>query len=271
MSSSSTLALLALIAVPSLALAHDGDDKRIDPKLVWHGPAYRRDRDGSDPGAKFGSIGITLMSWIPLDQFAPDIHNANSGWGYTAPSGREYAIIGLSIGTGFVEVTNPGNAQIVSLQPGPVSLWRDIRVYSHYAYAVSEGGSGIQIFDLDQIDNGSVTLVNTVTTGGALPTHTVCIDTASGFLYRAGGSGNGLRIYSLADPVNPALVGTWSNKYVHEVSVFTYTSGPYAGKQIAFCCDGYNGGWTSTGLDVLDVTNKSSIQVLGHTTWPNAG
>ncbi len=266
-------ALLFALTASSLAVAHDGDAKVVDPRERWGGPAYRRDFDGDNHFAatSFPAIGIQLQSWLPLSTFATVINNANSGWGYVSPSGREYAFIGLSVGTGVVEVTNPGAAQLLTVIPGPTSIWRDIRTYQQYAYAVSEGGNGIQVLDLSQIDNGTVTHVNTITTGGAAQTHTVCIDTASGFLYRSGGSGNGLRIYSLANPVNPTLVASWNNKYVHEVSVFTYTSGPYAGKQIAFCCDGFNGGWTNTGLDILDVTNKSNIKVLGSTTWANAG
>jgi hypothetical protein len=75
---------------------------------------------------------------------------------------------------------------------------------------VSEGGSGIQVFGSgQQIDAGVVTL-GTVTTGGSTATHNVAIDTASGFLYRTGGSGNGLRIYDLnANPPQPAFVGSW--------------------------------------------------------------
>ena len=50
---------------------------------------------------------------------------------------------------------------------------------------------------------------------------------------------HGLRIYDLnANPTNPPQVGTWSAFYTHEVCVKTYTSGPYAGRQIAFCCSG---------------------------------
>ena len=53
------------------------------------------------------------------------------------------AILGTSQGTAFVEVTDPGAARIVAVIPGPVSLWRDIRTYQHWAYAVSEAGGGV--------------------------------------------------------------------------------------------------------------------------------
>ena len=74
------------------------------------------------------------------------------------PSGREYAILGTTGGTSFIEVTNPGNPQIVDYVNGPNSLWRDVKVFGSYCYAVSEGGDGIQIISMANIDNGSVTL-----------------------------------------------------------------------------------------------------------------
>ena len=107
---------------------------------------------------------------------------------------------------------------------GPGSLWRDIKVFGDYAYAVSEGGCGIQVFDLSQIDAGIVTLVGTVTTGGTTATHNVAIDTDSGYLYRCGGGSSGLRIYDLnANPNNPPWSAPWTTQYVHDAEVLTYT------------------------------------------------
>jgi choice-of-anchor B domain-containing protein len=137
-----------------------------------------------------------------------------------------------------------------------------MKVYGTACYAVSEGGVGIQVFDLSQIDSGIVTLATTIETGGTLATHTVAVDTHSGFLYRAGGGSSGLRIYSLANPLAPLFVGSWSSRYVHECQAVTYTSGPYAGKQIVFACAGLSGGFEDPSLDILDVTNKSNIVLL---------
>jgi len=84
------------------------------------------------------------------------VDNANDCWGYVSATGREYALIGLSNGTAFVDITDPGAARIVTQMSGAQSLWRDIKVYGDYAYAVSEGGGGIQVFDLSEIDAGIV-------------------------------------------------------------------------------------------------------------------
>ena len=267
---------LALCLVAPL-FAHEGDPKILDREPRVEGPGYRLGRHADwverwNGGRIEGSIGfpaqgIRLLSWLTLGQL-DGAASGNDCWGYTSGSGTEYAIIGTSSGTVFVDVGDPTNPQIVASRSGPNSLWRDIKVYQDHAYVVSEGGSGIQVFSLANIDSGSVTLVNTINDVGTSATHNVAIDTTSGFLYRTGGSDNGLRIYSLANPASPSFVGSWSTRYVHDAQVVTYTSGPFAGRQIAFCCSGFNGGFSSTGLDVLDVTNKSSIVVLANVFYP---
>ena len=91
------------------------------------------------------------------------------------------------------EITDPGAPREVGFISGPNSDWHDVKVYENYCYVVSEGGQGIQVVSLENVDNGSVSLVNTVTTGGGTDTHNVAIDEDSGFLYRCGGGNNGLR------------------------------------------------------------------------------
>jgi choice-of-anchor B domain-containing protein len=179
--------------------------------------------------------------------------------------------MGTSAGTSFVEITQPGNATIVATIPGPQSLWRDVRTFSHYAYAVSEGGSGIQVIELASIDSGVVTLVNTIDDDSTSATHTLAINAQSGYLYRSGGSSSGLRIYNLnPNPAAPARVGTWSARYVHEASIFNMVIGGVQ-KEIAFCCGGLNGGFSSTGIYVVDVTNKASPTQLQYVPYANSG
>jgi len=260
-------------ATAQTAHAHPDDPKVEDIMPRYEGPGFRSGGEagphgGGDPSV-FNRLGIELLSWISLPEFGPQFDRAADIWGYTSPSGREYAIIGLSAGTAFVEITDPGNPTIVEILSGPNSIWRDMKTYQHYAYAVSEGGSGIQVFDLDNIDGGNVDHVNTVTCCGTTATHNVAIDETSGFLYRCGGGNNGLRIYSLANPASPSFVGSWSERYVHDAEVVTYTSGPYAGRQIVFACSGFNGGSVDTGLDILDVTSKSNIFRRSQVLYPN--
>lgn len=217
---------------------------------------------GSGTVIQFQSSGMHLLSWIPLGSLSANAANANDCWGYTSLAGREYAIIGTSDGTAFVEVTSPTHPALVSFQSGPNSLWRDIKTYGSHAYAVSEGGGGIQVFDLSQIDSGTVTQVNTITAGGTTQTHNVAINNDSGYLYRVGGSGNvvGLRIYDLnADPSTPALVAQWNDRYVHDAQIVTMTTGDFAGREVAFAFSEDQAGGVNPGVDILDVTDKQNI------------
>ncbi|MCP3905696.1 MAG: choice-of-anchor B family protein [Planctomycetes bacterium] len=265
--------LAAAVASATLAVsapAHLDDPKALDAAPPVPGPGYSAAADGIGTNP-YTSLGVELQSTVSIEDFGGALASANDCWGYTSPSGREYAIMGLFDATGFVEITDPVNPVIIDVISGLTSTWRDIKTFQTYAYAVTEAvGGGIQVFDLSQIDAGSVTLVNTVTDAGTNKTHNAVINEDSGYLYRSGGSGHGLRIYDLnADPSNPTFVGEWNARYVHDAQVVTYTSGPWAGKEIAFACSGFNNGWAETGLDVLDVTNKSNIIEIDRFLLPN--
>src|SRR5688500_8589458 len=197
--------VLGLMSV-SASLAHVDDPKERDKQKPYVGPGYKAAQQGiaGGPPIAFPSDNVELLAWIPIGDFDPGNTSAATVEGYVSSSGREYAIVGLSDGTGFVEVTNPGDPVIVEFIAGPESLWKDVRVLQHYAYSVSEasaanGNPGIQIMDMSQIDQGTVTLVGGVNTpaGTTASSHTMFINEASGRLYRAGGSSNGLRIYDL--------------------------------------------------------------------------
>ncbi len=289
-------AFLATVAATTLgvfAFAHDDDGKVLDRQRpnfgsIYHSPLGINGAPlpstlsgaigggGTYNAQPFNSLNVKLLSQLPLNTWGANQQNGNSGWGYTSPSGREYALMGLYGGTGFAEITTPGQTVNVGYVAGPNSLWRDVRVYKHptlghFAYAVSEGGQGIQVINITNIDNGVITLLGTVTTGPSpTATHSMEINQQTGYLYRSGGGSNGLRIYNLNNtPATPVYVSSWTTRYVHEVTLVNYTSGPLAGKEIAFAC---SGGSTNTGIDVLDVTNKLAITSVTaqRLTWPLA-
>jgi choice-of-anchor B domain-containing protein len=261
--------LAAFLTSTVLANAHENDPKGIDMEPRFEGSGWRESEGGL--AGNYDSSGMTLRSWITISEMDNGSSAGNDCWGYVSPSGREYAIMGLSSGTSFVEITNPGNPQVLAFIDGPNSTWRDIKTYGTYAYAVSEGGGGIQVIDLSGIDDGTVSLVNSVNTGGNGQTHNVVLNEESGFLYRVGGGSNyGLRIYDLnQDPVDPPYVGELFDFYVHDAQVVSYTEGPYAGLEVAFCCAGLNSGSTETGLYVVNVTDKSNPVLMRKLDYPN--
>lgn len=211
----------------------------------------------------YGAANVVLLSRISLPEFGAQFNSANDCWGYVSPSGREYAIIGLNTAAAFVEITDPRNPVVVGLVPHTDSLWADIKVYGNYAYVVNESGGGVQVIDLAGLDLGVVNLVRSVTTGGLSTTHNLAVNTTSGYLYLCGANQptSGLVALSLANPANPVVAGSYNAVYVHDAHVVNYTSGPYAGKEIAFCFVG------ATGIDIVDVTNKSSMTRLSRTTY----
>jgi|GEM_PF-2723061 choice-of-anchor B domain-containing protein len=262
-----TAALLGLIAPATILIAHQDDPKINDRQPAVKAKPYRADsKRGQERSLGFESENVQLKSWLPLGSL-DGADSGNDCWGYVSPSGREYALMGTSSGTVIVEVTNPGNAQVVASLSGNNSLWRDIKTYGTYMYCVSEGGGGIQVFNLADIDNGNVQSQGSAGSGS---THNVVIDTESGFLYRTGGVADGMYIYSLANPASPVQVGSWTDRYIHDAQVVTYTDGPFSGRQIAFCCAGFSGGWSDTGLTIVDVTNKSNPFVVSQTYYSNA-
>ncbi|MDP7008281.1 MAG: choice-of-anchor B family protein [Phycisphaerales bacterium] len=267
--SKSTIAIATLTTTltATLLVAHQDDPKINDRQPAVFAQAFRADQHpGENRSLLFDSENVQLKSWLPLNEL-DGAESGNDCWGYVSGSGREYALMGTSDSTVIVEITNPGNAQVIAILSGPNSLWRDIKTYGTYMYAVSEGGGGVQVFNLANIDLGQVQTLNSAGSGTS---HNVAIDTESGFLYRTGANNDGLKIYSLANPASPTEVGQWSDRYVHDAQVVTYTEGPYAGRQIAFCCAGFNSGWTDTGLTIVDVTNKSNTFVVGQSYYSGA-
>ena len=144
-------------------------------------------------------------------------------WGYRAPDGREYAILGCDSGTAFVDITDSANIREVDFLKGPVSDWREMKTYSHYAYIVSEAqNSGIQIVDLQYLPD-SIRFVKKFNATGHTTTHT--ISQSGPYLYLSGANSSfvqngGIAILDLTvDPETPVLKGKWTTLYVHDCRV----------------------------------------------------
>lgn len=206
-------------------------------------------------GGGFEAENVAFLSQVTLGQLGAQ--DAYDCWGYTSESGREYAIIGLSTGTGFIEITDPKNPVIVDVVT-TTNIGLDMKVYQDHVYS-SSGNGPLHVIDLSDIDNGNVTEVHTLPQGA---THNVWINEESGFLYLA--IGGPMDVYDLSNPALPVYVGTWPGQ-THDAHVVSYTEGRYAGREIAFVPSGWD-----QALDIVDVTDKSNMFLVGSTTYPNA-
>ncbi len=272
-------AAAAAIITPAAFADTESDPKARDRKPAVIHPIVRYKQLPSGqipPEGNFPSQNVDLLTWIPLNNFPlwPGNGSGADCWGYVSPSGREYALMGLSWGNGIVEVTNPANPVIRPTIPGSVNvLWRDITVVGNRAYAVSDSsGVGIQVLDLSNIDAGTVTLIGNISQGGHTTTHTLLSNTDSGFLYACGGnatSNGGCQPVSTSNPNNPTFAGPgWTTQYAHEAQIVTYTTGPYAGKEIAFIFAGGPFYGTTEGLAVVDITNKNNPLQMSLIAYP---
>lgn len=144
----------------------------------------------------------------------------SSVWGYTAPDGREYALLAGYRGTHIIDI-NETPIREVAFVPGPESGWRELKTFRTYAYVVSEGGGGLQIIDLSGLP-ATATLVAS-DTRHFYSGHTISQE--GDYVYVHGsdpgaGANGGTIIFDVAaDPTAPNPVGIWSERYVHDATI----------------------------------------------------
>ncbi len=141
--------------------------------------------------------------------------------------GREYALLGASKGMIIMDVTNPDSAKQIIQIPGPDNLWKEIKVYQHYAYVTSEGGQGLQIIDMSGLPDAKKVTDKFYTGDAGISInriHALHIDVPKGVVYCFGSSGsvsNGAIMLDIkTDPLNPKFLGNTpsggNDKYIHD-------------------------------------------------------
>ena len=233
---------------------------------------------------------VDLAARLPLSMFTPGVPaSTNEVWGWTDPqTNREIALVGLSNGIGFVDVTVPDVPVYLGKLPSATAgnnSWRTFRVDADHLYVGSEAeGHGVQVFRLTRLRG--VTAPQTFTADARYTrvsnVHTLVAN--NGFLYLAGSTraaaanstctAGGLHIVDVRNPLAPTFAGCFnSNGYTHEAQCLTY-AGPdatYVGRDLCFAYQGEEGSSFQNEVAVVDMTNKAAPVILSQANYPNPG
>ncbi len=201
----------------------------------------------------------------------------NEVWGYVDQAGNEYAIICSPEEVHFIDLTTPSSPTLKQTFTGTGrSIWRDVKSYGNYVYVVHDSNQtsdneGLWIFDMSALPSGNISNLGTLEThfGRA---HNIFIDEDNARLYVAGSNtqGDGIIVYSLANPAAPTLLASVSlatgmGGYVHDL---------YVRNNIAYC-NSESGGDGSGGMFAIDFTTPTAPSYLAdintggynHSSW----
>ena len=208
----------------------------------------------------YSCSGISLLQRIPLEQMDGSQGNDIWGW-FDAQSGNEYALMGMTNGTAFVDITNPENPLFLGRLATQTteSTWRDMKVYENHAYIVADnaGAHGMQVFDLTRLRGLTFpqTLTADLVYGDFDNAHNIAIDEATGFAYAVGTNtcAGGLHMIDIRTPINPLFAGCHAVEYAHDTQCVVY-QGPDPDHQGSEICVNSN----EDNVGIVDVSLKPS-------------
>ena len=232
---------------------------------------------------------MDLVSLLPVEEMgASRGAMVNDVWGWTDPeTGREYAVVGRSEGTSFVDVTDPARpvylGQLPKTEGSRGQAWRDVKVLRNHALVVADnaGEHGMQVFDMTRLRDVDASDPPTFE-ADALYTeiasaHNLAVNEETGFAYTVGNSGGGrgcgsIHMIDLNDPKNPTFAGCYTDPSVglgaagqtHDAQCVLYR-GPdeaYQGREICI-------GFAETAISIGDVTDKESPVIVARASMPN--
>ena len=189
----------------------------------------------------------------------------NECWGFEV-NNREFAVIGSTAGTHFFDITDPVNSIDVGFVAGAYTgqgvIHRDYHDFKGYLYAVCDEGSSstLQIIDISNLPFSLSTIYDSNQLFNKA--HNIFIDTATAKLY-ACASNSAMDIYSLANPINPTLIFSYTDVgHVHDTYVRNDTAYLNCGNQ----------GFKIVDFHYLDVPGgMAPLELATFTSYPGAG
>jgi len=231
--------------------------------------------------------GIELVSRLSADQLGLTEGIVIDMWGWTDPvTGTEWALVGLSQGTAFVNIEDPERPVHAAFLPFTQSAlpsdWRDIKVYADHAFIVSDQAKhhGMQVVDLARLRDITATpsRIEPLTVYDRIQSaHNIAINEGTGFAYVVGANGGGetcgggLHMIDIRTPAAPAFAGCFADEsggisgpgYTHDAMCVEYR-GPDAehrGREICFLSN-------EEVLSIADVSDKHAPVALSRATYP---
>ena len=238
---------------------------------------------------------VSLLSHLAFDTLKPVSTKANDIWGFTdLNTGREYAFIGVENGVAIIDITDPTAPEQVGAPTGTSTTWRDIEIYQvfdasaqrwrAYAYVTADAVQDVlMLLDLSDLPNGiervnfqsdhrsahTDYMLNSDFTYGISQTGETPVLAIAGSNLVVGNH----RLYSLADPRAPALLSESSSGYAHDLASFPIKDA----RKDSQCVNAQSRpvcqvltDFNENTVDVWDVTNPTSRQLLASQPYPNA-
>ena len=243
--------------------------------------------------AGFACSNIDLLSHVARQDISALPSSALDIWGFVdLNTHREYAIMGVSVGTAVFDVTDPENPFEIGFVDGQNANWRDIKVYQvfddarnrwqAYAYVTTDGaGDGLFVIDLGGLPhsisrvpyNSDFTNAHNVYlsnvdfgTGLALPGSPPQLIAAG-----AGINAGQFRSYSLGNPGSPAFQQRVASAgYMHDAASLRITDQrvsqcAVAGSPCEVLVD-----FNEDLIDLWDITDAANSTLLSRTGYSNA-
>ncbi|KAJ7683131.1 hypothetical protein B0H17DRAFT_942211 [Mycena rosella] len=241
---------------------------------------------GIEEGNTFSCNNLDLYSFTPHAELGSTTEFGNDIWGWSyAEEGvtREFALVGESDGTAFVEVLPTGQITYLGRlgTQTNVSIWRDIKVIGNHAYIGSEAlGHGIQVFDLTKLLDASLVTqpkefsiqtdmaahYDTLPLGAS---HNIVahekknLIVAVGSIPRNHSCAAGLIFVDVTDPTKPTSAGcAGADGYVHDAQCLTYY-GPHTEYVGTDVCYAFN----EDSFTIYNITDPAEALIISTTPY----
>lgn len=205
-----------------------------------------------------------LAHWSQDDLPSSNAHDNvyNEVWGLFV-NDHEFAVIGSTMGTHIIDVTDTDNIEevffIEGAHTGPAIIHRDYHDNDGYLYAVcDEGSSTLQIIDIRDLPNS----IEVVYDDNELisRSHNIFIDEENDRLYSCAHTGSAtgssaLRVLDISDPFAPQDLGGFNSFETYQVG---HVHDAYVNEHIAYLNCGPNG------FAIVDMTDLSSLKLLAN-------